>query len=151
MHTTSWQDNGICPICLALSRQHWPAYCVTKVTCHHGNSGTAIRGQGHTSMCWSCGHSTFHCKVEVNRINDFSLNKNLHLQSKQNYKKRRNATKTRFSTIQPSIYVTGIRNERWQWWKNDVVILVALVACTKFGDNRPKQTKVIERKPNFYF
>ena len=40
---------------------------------------------------------------------------------------------TRFSTIQPSIYVTGIRNERWQWWKNDVVILVALVACTKFG------------------
>jgi len=24
---------------------------------------------------------------------------------------------TRFSTIQPSIYVTGIRNERWQWWK----------------------------------
>ena len=31
--------------------------------------------------------------------------------------------------------------------KNDVVILVALVACTKFGVNRPKQTKVIERKP----
>jgi len=29
-------------------------------------------------------------------------------------KKRRNATKTRFSTIQPSIYVTGIRNKRWQ-------------------------------------
>ena len=29
-------------------------------------------------------------------------------------KKRRNATKTRFSTIQPSIYVTGTRNERWQ-------------------------------------
>ena len=41
---------------------------------------------------------------------------------------------TRFSTIQPSIYVTGIRNERWQWWKNDVVILVALIACIKFGD-----------------
>ena len=35
--------------------------------------------------------------------------------------------------------------------KNDVVILVALVACTKFGVNRPKQTKVIERKLNFYF
>jgi len=35
--------------------------------------------------------------------------------------------------------------------KNDYVILVALVACTKFGANRPKQTKVIERKLNFYF
>jgi len=35
--------------------------------------------------------------------------------------------------------------------KNDVVILVALVACTKFGVNRPKQTKVIERKLNFFF
>jgi len=58
---------------------------------------------------------------------------------------------TRFSTIQPSINVTGIRNERWQWRNNDVVILVALVACTKFGVNRPKQTKVIERKLNFYF
>jgi len=34
--------------------------------------------------------------------------------------------------------------------KNDV-ILVALVACTKFGVNRPMQTKVIERKLNFYF
>jgi len=32
-----------------------------------------------------------------------------------------------------------------------VVILVALVACTKFGVNRPKQTKVIERKLNFLF
>jgi len=30
-------------------------------------------------------------------------------------------------------------------------ILVVLVACTKFGVNRPKQTKVIERKLNFYF
>jgi len=29
--------------------------------------------------------------------------------------------------------------------------LVALVACTKFGVNRPKQTKVIERKLNFLF
>jgi len=29
--------------------------------------------------------------------------------------------------------------------------LVALVACTKFGVNRPKQTKVIEQKLNFYF
>ena len=29
-------------------------------------------------------------------------------------KKRRNATKTRFSTIQPSIDMTGIRKERWQ-------------------------------------
>jgi len=47
--------------------------------------------------------------------------------------------------------VTGIRNERWQWWKNDVLILVALVACTKFGVNRPKQTKVIEKKLNFFF
>jgi len=27
----------------------------------------------------------------------------------------------------------------------------ALVACTKFGVNRPKQTKVIERKLNFFF
>jgi len=58
---------------------------------------------------------------------------------------------TRFSTIQPSIYVTGIRNERWQWWKNYVVILVALVACTKFGVNRPKRTKVNERNLNFFF
>jgi len=59
--------------------------------------------------------------------------------------------KTRFSTIQPSIDVTGIRNERWQWRKNDDVILVAMVACTKFGVNRPKQTNVIEWKLNFYF
>jgi len=58
---------------------------------------------------------------------------------------------TRFSTIQPSIDVTGIRNERWQRRKNDAIILVALVACTKFDVNRPKQTKVIERKLNFYF
>ena len=29
-------------------------------------------------------------------------------------KKGRNATITRFSTIQPSIDVSGIRNERWQ-------------------------------------
>jgi len=35
---------------------------------------------------------------------------------------------TRFSTIQPSIDVTGIRNERWQGRKNYAVILVALVA-----------------------
>jgi len=35
--------------------------------------------------------------------------------------------------------------------KNDAVILVALVACTKFGVNMLKQTKVIERKLNFYF
>jgi len=47
---------------------------------------------------------------------------------------------TRFSTIQPSIDVTGIRNERLQRRKNDAVILVALVACTKFGVNRPTQT-----------
>jgi len=32
----------------------------------------------------------------------------------------------------------------------DAIILVASVACTKFGVNRPKQTKVIERKPNFF-
>ena len=30
--------------------------------------------------------------------------------------------------------------------KNDAIILVA---CTKFGVNRTKQTKVIERKLNF--
>jgi len=35
--------------------------------------------------------------------------------------------------------------------ENDVVILVALVACTKFSVNEPKQTKVIEQKLNFYF
>ena len=35
--------------------------------------------------------------------------------------------------------------------KNDVIILVAFVVCTKFGVNRPKQTKVIEGKLNFYF
>jgi len=33
--------------------------------------------------------------------------------------------------------------------KNDAVSLVALVACTKFGVNRPKQTQVIEQKLNF--
>jgi len=32
--------------------------------------------------------------------------------------------------------------------KNDAVILVA---CTKFGGNRPKQTKVNQQKLNFYF
>jgi len=47
--------------------------------------------------------------------------------------------------------MTEIRNEKWQWRKNDAVILVALVACTKFGVNRPKQTKVIEQKLNFHF
>jgi len=51
---------------------------------------------------------------------------------------------TRFSTLQPSIDMTGIRNERWQWRKNDAINLVAPVACTKFGVNRPKQTEVIE-------
>jgi len=56
---------------------------------------------------------------------------------------------TRFSTLQPSIDMTGIKNERWHWRKNDAIILVASVACTKFGVNRPKQTKVIERKPIF--
>jgi len=35
--------------------------------------------------------------------------------------------------------------------KNYAVILDALVPCSKFGVNRPKQTKVIERKLNFYF
>jgi len=58
---------------------------------------------------------------------------------------------TRFSTLQPSIDMTGIRNERWQWRKNDAILLVALVACTKFGVNRPKQIKVFERKLNFIF
>ena len=29
-------------------------------------------------------------------------------------------------------------------------MLVALVACTKFGVNRPKQTKVFERKLMFF-
>ena len=45
--------------------------------------------------------------------------------------------------------MTGIRHERWQRGKKDTVILVALVACTKFGVNRPKHTIVIERKLNF--
>jgi len=58
---------------------------------------------------------------------------------------------TRFSTIQPSIDMTEIKNERWQRGKNYAIILVALVACTKFGVSRPKQTKVIERKLKFYF
>jgi len=35
--------------------------------------------------------------------------------------------------------------------KNDAVILVALVLCTKFVVNMRKQTKVIERKLNIYF
>ena len=43
---------------------------------------------------------------------------------------------TRFSMLQPSIDMTGIKNERWQWRKNDAIILVASVACTKFGVNR---------------
>jgi len=47
--------------------------------------------------------------------------------------------------------MTGIRNEKWQQRKNDAVFLVALVACTRFGVNRPKQNKVIEQKLNFYF
>ena len=44
------------------------------------------------------------------------------------------------------------RKKKWKtaMMKNDVVILVALVACTKFSVNRPKQTKVIEQKLNFY-
>ena len=35
--------------------------------------------------------------------------------------------------------------------KTDAIILVALVPCSKFGVNRPKQTKVIERKLNSFF
>jgi len=44
------------------------------------------------------------------------------------------------------------RKKKWKMamMKNDVSILVALVACTKFSVNRPKQTKVIEQKLNFY-
>jgi len=34
--------------------------------------------------------------------------------------------------------------------KNDAVILVVLVPCSKFGVKSPKQTKVNERKLNFY-
>jgi len=96
-------------------------------------------------------------------------------------KKRRNATKTRFSTIQPSIDVTGIRNKKWQWKKNDAKLkllsgnLISFFSnsdhdldhihlgsnrklChdvsypySKFGVNRPNQTKVIELTLNFYF
>jgi len=58
---------------------------------------------------------------------------------------------TRFLTIQPSIYVTEIRNERWQWWKKWCRYFGSLVACTKFGVNMPKQTKVIEQKLSFFF
>ena len=54
----------------------------------------------------------------------YTINKNWN-------KKRRDATKTRFSTIQSSIDLAGIRNERWQWRKNNAIILIALVACTK--------------------
>jgi len=46
------------------------------------------------------------------------------------------------------------RNKKWKMAVKktyDAVILVALVACTKFGVNRPKQTKVMEQKLNFYF
>ena len=50
--------------------------------------------------------------------------------------------KTRFSTLQPSVDMAGIKNERWQWRKNDAIILVASIACTKFGVKR----YVIERK-----
>ena len=100
----------------------------------------------------------------------------------------------KFSTIQPSIDVTGIRNERWQWRKrmpffwlhapswigqsklkllsrnwisilsnsdldldhihlgsNPKLHLDVSYPYTNFGVNRPKQTKVIERKLNFYF
>jgi len=44
--------------------------------------------------------------------NDVNVRGHLNLSTKNN-KKRRNATKTRFSMIQPSIDMTGIRNERW--------------------------------------
>jgi len=37
-----------------------------------------------------------------------------HNNNNNNNKKRRNATKPGFLKIQPSIDVTGIRNERWQ-------------------------------------
>jgi len=41
------------------------------------------------------------------------------------------------------------RNEKWKMAviKNDVILL----AYSKFGVYRPKQTKVIEQKLNFYF
>ena len=59
---------------------------------------------------------------------------------------------TRFLTIQASIDVTEIRNERWQWRNIDAVILVDVsYPYTKFGVNRPKQTEVMKRKLNFYF
>ena len=102
------------------------------------------------------------------------------------YAMRRNQVR---ATIQPSIDVTGIRSEIWQWRKNDAVILVSIgqsklklmsgnwifyfsnsdldldhrhlnsnhklrldvsYPYSKFGVNRPKQTKVIERKPKVY-
>ena len=47
-------------------------------------------------------------QMHVNSIVEKDFNFILH------NKKRRNATKTRFSMIQPSIDMTGIRNERWQ-------------------------------------
>jgi len=45
------------------------------------------------------------------------------------------------------------RNKKWKMAvkKKDAIILVASVAYSKFSVNRPKQTKVIERKQNFYF
>ena len=46
------------------------------------------------------------------------------------------------------------RNKKWKMAvkkKMMPIILVASVACNKFGVNRPKQTKVIERKTEFLF
>jgi len=46
-------------------------------------------------------------------INAASLSYGKRNEAKVN-KKRRGCDETRFSTIQPSIDVTGMRNERWQ-------------------------------------
>jgi len=67
--------------------------CWDTKQCHGGTGLTMIFSTVVKNIDKHWNTSLFHCKAN---------------------KKRRNATKTRFSTIQPSIDVTGIKNERWQ-------------------------------------
>ena len=68
-----------------------------------------------------------------------------------NYKKRRNATKPGFQRFNRVLIWQEKEMKDGSEEKMMPIILVASVACNKFGVNRPKQTKVIERKLNFYF
>ena len=58
---------------------------------------------------------------------------------------------TRFSTLQPSIDITGIRNDDGSEEKMMPLFWLHQLHAPSFGVNWPKQTKAIERQLNFFF